>query len=65
MQGGGVERMLERDEGDERPGPPALEEWLDYLEMRREVIIRELRHIDGVLVRHGRLNQNTLDRRTR
>lgn len=65
---GGVQRMLQRepdDDGDERRPSPALAEWLDYVEVERETLIRRLRHLDAILVKHGRLNGQTIPRRQR
>lgn len=40
-------------------------EWLDYLQTRRETLIVELRAIDQLLVRHGKLKYPTLPKRVR
>lgn len=38
---------------------------LDYFELRRETLIRELRHVDDVLIAAGRLRFATLPKRAR
>ena len=57
--------MGDGDDDDRRRAAMARAEWLRYLEIQRETLIRQLRHIDSVLVRHGRLSAPTLKRRQR
>lgn len=59
-----IERGQDRPEGATAPEHVPLAEWLDYLDHRRAVILMELRQIEPVLVRYGRL-QNETPRRTR
>ena len=40
-----------------------LDQWLDYLEVRRQALIMELRAIDKPLIQHGRLRAYTLPKR--
>ena len=42
-----------------------LDDYLDFLQLRREVLIQELRHVDTQLVKHGRLRHHTLAKRIR
>lgn len=57
-----ITRLLYQD-GEDRPEQsPAsvpLEDWLAYLESRRDVILMELRQIEPVLVRYNRLRAET------
>ena len=51
---------------DKKTNPPAcLQAWLDDLEGERDVLIMRLRQVDRVLVQHGRLKTETLERRAR
>ena len=64
----GIRRPLHEDpNGDGAELPPvdavALGEWLDYLEIRRQALIVELRAIDRPLIKYGRLRAYTLPKR--
>ena len=56
-----VTRLLSRngEEPDKPPDSVSLAEWLDYLNNRRDLILMELRQIEPVLVKYGRLNKET------
>jgi hypothetical protein len=54
----------EKDDGQLAAHPPALDEWLALIELERQVVIMQLRHYDGILVKHGRLRSFTLPQRT-
>lgn len=45
--------------------PTVQDEWLDYLQSKRDALIMELRAIERPLVQHGRLRNETLPRRIR
>ena len=53
----GEEVRLRRGGGGKRGGDGALvarDEWLDDLENEYETLVQRLRHVDRVLVKHGR-----------
>jgi len=60
-------RPLHEDGDADRPELPPdgapLADWLDYLMIRRQALIAELRAIDRPLVKHGRLRAYTLPKR--
>lgn len=45
--------------------PAVQDDWLDYLQSKRDALIMELRAIDQILVKHRRLRNETLPRRIR
>ncbi len=45
--------------------PTVQDEWLDYLQSKRDALIMELRAIERPLVKYGRLRNETLPRRAR
>lgn len=57
--------------GDPPDGAADLEQavplrvWLTHLEVERDALIMRLRQIDRELIRHGRLNGETIPRRSR
>ena len=62
-----MERILQKNKVNDLhsatcPIPP---EMLDYLETERDAIIMKLRKIDTLLIRHGRLQRETVPRRVR
>lgn len=59
-----IYRVIEPAETQERP-PEYVRDWLDHLEREREQTIARLRSIDTVLVKYGRLKNETLERRNR
>ena len=50
---------------DDNYKPPPVDEWLDFLMEQRAAVIQELRAIDRVLVKHGRIREETLEKRVR
>lgn len=62
-----VSRLLPRpDEPEQLPEKYVLmAEWLELLEHQRDVLIMELRYVERVLIRHGRLREESLSRRMR
>jgi hypothetical protein len=50
-----------------RNEPPVVvhQEWLEWMMLERDQVIARLRYLDRVLIRHGRLRQETLERRVR
>lgn len=63
---GGVDRVLShQNEGQEIKRPDFLNDWLDLLQRDREQTIARLRSLDYILVKHGRLQQPTLEKRVR
>jgi len=60
-------RLLRRGEAHEVPdaGALALADWLTALEGERDVVIMRLRQIERILVKYGRLADETLPRRVR
>ena len=60
------ERLLRRDSLYEKPSLfKSPDVALDWMEVRRETLIKELRTIDKILVENGRLKEETLARRVR
>ena len=43
----------------------SIEAYIDYLETRRQIVIMELRALDRVLIRAGRLRRETLPTRAK
>ncbi len=63
---GDLYRLRREDgEGDGMSPSVDLEEWLMVLETRRNALIMELRSIDRVLLQHGRIRVETIQRRIR
>ena len=62
-----VRRLLDRPEGEPEPEPqPAmLGDWLALLEIERSSLIAQVRAIERILVKYGRLSGETLPRRIR
>ncbi len=60
-------RLLKRGEAHEPPdvGALALADWLTALEGERDVVIMRLRQIERILVKYGRLPEESLPRRVR
>jgi len=60
-------RLLKRGEAHEPPdvGALSLADWLTALEGERDVVIMRLRQIERILVKYGRLADETLPRRVR
>lgn len=53
---------------DSRGGPVPLEEWLEDKMAERDALIRQLRHVERLLLKHGRLRHPVLpvqEQRTR
>lgn len=61
-----VRRLLDRGD-DEQPQPVSvpLTEWLEDLMMERDALIMRLRFLEKMLIRHGRLTNESLSRRER
>lgn len=60
-----VERLLIHDEGEDDPRMVPLAVFLDWVETRRDSMIMELRDLDKILIRYGRLRTETIPRRQR
>lgn len=58
-------RPLHSDNDKEEKRPLCDPMILDYLEVHREAIIKELRQIDEILIKNGRLHTATLNKRIR
>jgi hypothetical protein len=60
---GDFERYVSDDAG--KLSPAQFDAWLDYLELRRQVLIMELRGVERTLKVNGRLRRESLPTRAK